>query len=411
MDRLSSYLLSAGVAAIGLNFSVGAAAADRVEHVATQTEPTLTYAQAVREAEQQHGPHSETVIAPLVALADALARSGHHKDAVPPLQRAIAIMRSQYGVFDVRQQDALKALANSLVAIDRVSEAQEQLIYRAHVAEKTYGEGSPKIIPVLCDLGDFFSETGKAPEAHVTFNAALSIVGAGDSMTDPIIVEPLRGIARTYMRKMSYPEAWLRPRSPPGCFNLGQECRPPFPHDSDGHLIVEPRELNPEGERALQRALQIVHADPSASTPQTRIETLLQMGDWHQINKSPREALPYYQRAWQLIHTTPDLPDSVTNALNVPLRVYYPTPAIVAHVPMQAAEVRSHYVQVEFSIAADGSVSGARIVDHDTRDRYARDVLQAVRASRFRPRFIDGQAVATPRIAYREVFFTAKPRK
>ena len=58
-----------------------------------------------------------------------------------------------------------------------------------------------------------------------------------------------------------------------------------------------------EGEDALQRALRILDADPSATTPETRIETLIQMGDWYQIKKSPREALPYYQRAWQLIRT------------------------------------------------------------------------------------------------------------
>lgn len=407
-----SYLLSAAVAALALSFSSYAAAGERVEHVSTETEPSVAaYVQAVRAAEQRYGAQSEQVVAPLVALGNALARSGHHEEAVPLLQRAVTIMRSQYGMFDVRQQDALKALANSLIAIDRVSEAQDLMIYRARVAEKTYGEGNPKIIAPLCDLGDFFSETGKTPEAHMTFNAALSIVGAGDAMTDPIIVEPLRGIARAYMRRMSYPEGWLRPRSPSGCFVLGQECRPPYPHDSDGHLIVEPRELNPEGERALQRALQILQADPSASTPETRIETLLQMGDWYQIRKSPREAQPYYQRAWQLIHTTPGLSDSVTNALNIPLRVYYPTPEIVAHVPARAEEVRSHYVQVEFTIDADGSVSDARIVGHDTRDRYARDVLDAVRESRFRPKFVDGQAVAAPRITYREVFWTGKPRE
>ena len=46
-------------------------------------------------------------------------------------------------------------------------------------------------------------------------------------------------------------------------------------------------------------------------TPATRIETLLQMGDWYQIKKSPREALSYYQRAWQLMRATPGLPEAV----------------------------------------------------------------------------------------------------
>jgi tetratricopeptide (TPR) repeat protein len=357
MDR--SHPLTAAVAAIALCLAICAAAAERGEHAQTQTE-----------------------LSALLDQASALAGSGHHEEAIPVLQRAVTIMRSQYGVFDLRQQDTLKALASSLTAVGRVSEAQDFMIYRAHVAEKTYGEGSPKIIPALCDLGDFFSETGKAPEAQMTFNVALNIVGAGDVLTDPIIVEPLRGLARTYMRRMSYPEAWLP--------------------------VAARGRLQREGEDALKRALRILDSDPSATTPETRIETLIQMGDWQQIKKSPREALAFYQRAWQLIRTTPDLSRAVSTALNVPVRVYYPTPGIVAHVPMQPEEARSHYVQVDFTVAADGSVTDARIVGHDTRDRYAHDILDAVRRSRFRPKFIEGEAVAAPGITYREVFRTGK---
>jgi TonB family protein len=360
MDRRYSYLLSAAVAASALSLSICAAAAEGVEHA-----------------------RSEQVLAPLLAQADALAQSGHHEEAVPLLQRAVTIMRSQYGVWDLRQQDTLKALANSLTAIDRVSEAQDLMIYRTLLAEKNYGEGNPKVIPALCDLGDFFSETGKAPEARMTFNVALNIVGTTDSLMDPIIVEPLRGIARTYMRMMSYPDTWL------------------MPVWMRGHV-------RREGEDALKKALRILDADPSTTAPQTRIETLIQMGDWYQIKKSPPEALRYYQRAWQIIRTTSGLPSSVSTALNVPVRVYYPTPGIVAHVPAQAKEAQSHYVQVEFTVAADGSVTDARIVDHDTRDRYAHDILDAVRASRFRPKFVDGQAVAAPGITYREIFRTGK---
>jgi TonB family protein len=157
--------------------------------------------------------------------------------------------------------------------------------------------------------------------------------------------------------------------------------------------------------------LRIVESDPD-SPAQTRIETLIQMGDLYQIKKSPREALTYYERAWQLIRTTQNLPESAATALNVPVRVYYPTPQIVANVPKQvtAVDTQSHYVQMEFTVAADGSVRDARILDQDTRDRYARDILKAVRDSRFRPKFVEGQPVAATGIMYREVFWTGKPR-
>jgi TonB family protein len=93
------------------------------------------------------------------------------------------------------------------------------------------------------------------------------------------------------------------------------------------------------------------------------------------------------------------------------VRVYYPTPQIVVEIPAGSAEeTRSNYVQVEFTVAADGSVQDARIVDHDTRTQYAQEIFDAVRAARFRPKFIEGQAVAATGITYREVFWTRKPR-
>jgi tetratricopeptide (TPR) repeat protein len=470
MDRSHPSLLPVAVTAVALWFSICGAAAP-VEHVRTPNEPAppaadpssgaaiegalarvnaarssadavplaleealtalgdaylkasqyapaeAAYAEAVRSAEQQGGPETQRVLAPLTGLGTTRARAGHHHDAVPLLQRAVAITRAQFGMFDLRQQNVLEILAGSLTALGRQPEAQDAMVYRVRVAEKTYGAGNPKVIPWLCDLGNWFADIGKTPEARMTFYTALNIVGTTESLNAPIIVEPLRGIARAWMLRSSYPDLWrMPPRStlcPPPLLNpAGSPGCAPTRRDNIGRLYVEPRTLNQEGEDALKHALRIVEMDP-ASPPQMRIETLIQMGDLYQIKESPREALTYYERAWQLIRTTPNLPESAAATLNVPLRVYYPTPQIIAHVPALAAPVdtESHYVQTEFTVAADGSVRDARIVDHDTRDRYAHDVLKAVRNSRFRPKFVDGQPVAATGITYREVFWTAKPRE
>jgi tetratricopeptide (TPR) repeat protein len=376
------------------------------------------YAEAVRSAEGHGGRETERVLAPLTGLGTTLAKAGHHHDAVPLLQRAVAITRAQLGVFDMRQQEVLETLAGSLTALGQKTEAQDAMVYRVRIAEKTYGEGNPKVIPWLCDLGNWFADIGKTPEARMSFYTALNIVGTTESLNVPIIVEPLRGIARAWMLRPSYPDEWrMPPRSkmcpaPPVLEAAGSPACVPPRRDNLGRLYVEPRTLHQEGEDALKHALRILEMDPD-SPPQTLIETLIQMGDWYQIKKSPLEALTYYERAWQLIRTTPKLPDSTTTALNVPVRVYYPTPQIAANVPKQVAAVdtTSHYVQMEFSVAADGSVRDARIVDHDTTDRWARDILKAVRDSRFRPKFVDGHAVAATGIRYREVFWTAKPRE
>jgi tetratricopeptide (TPR) repeat protein len=423
MGRPHPYPLKAAVAAIAVCFTICTAAAEPEDALTVAGDAALkaneyaaaeaAYTEALQLAEQQAGPDSERVLAPLLGLGHTLAGSGHHHEAVTRLQRALTIERAKYGLFDVHQQATLKTLAESLTALDRMPEAQDLMIYRVRVAEKAYGEGDPKVVPLMCDLGDWFAETGKAPEARMTFGVALNIVTSKRSVHDLLIVEPLRGIARTYMRRQSYPEAWLYPPSPPLCSapveNPSQDpallC---FRMDAKGQRIVGARKLAPEGEHALQRALRILEADLGAPI-QARIETLIQLGDWYQIAKSPREALSYYQRALQLIRTTPDLSSSADTRLDVPVRLYYPTPQIVAHTPA-TPETQSHHVQIEFTVTADGSVSEARVVDHDTRDRYVDDILDAMRAARFRPKFIDGQAVAAPGMSYREVFWTAKSR-
>jgi TonB family protein len=86
------------------------------------------------------------------------------------------------------------------------------------------------------------------------------------------------------------------------------------------------------------------------------------------------------------------------------VRVFYPTPNIAAPRPVSATAARdAQFVEVEFDVDAAGGVSAARIVDHDTKQRFADQVLSAVRDARFRPKFVDGRPVATAAMSYREV--------
>src|SRR5262245_59128603 len=73
-----------------------------------------SYNEALQLAERHAGLESERVLAPLLGLSNTLAASGRHQQAVPRLQRALVIQRSQYGLFDLRQQATLKTLAASL---------------------------------------------------------------------------------------------------------------------------------------------------------------------------------------------------------------------------------------------------------------------------------------------------------
>src|SRR5688572_15694311 len=216
MDRPHPYALGAAVAAMGIGFTICVSAA-------TPSSNEAAYAEALQLAEQQGEPEGERALTALMGLGKARAEAGHHEEAIPVLQRALTITRTQYGLFDLRQQEVLKNLAASLTAVERAPEAQELMLYRVRTAEKNYGEGSPKVIPAVCDLGDWFSEAGMYLQARMAYHMALNIVGATGSLEAPIIVEPLRGIARTRMRAESDPQFELPRRPAPASYskNMG----------------------------------------------------------------------------------------------------------------------------------------------------------------------------------------------
>ena len=301
------------------------------------------YAEAMRSAEQHGERETQRVLAPLTGLGTTFARAGHHHDAIPLLQRAVAITRAQFGMFDLRQQDAARDVGR-----------------QPHCARSPAGSAGPHDLQGARRREDV---RRRQPEGHSMAVRPGQLVrghwqdarsshdfsgGPQHRWHDGHLEcadhrrAPARDRAGLHAPRSSYPDSWRKPPYPTlGCglpyAVVPPECKNPAAFDAGG-FNIEPRTLNQEGENALKHALRILDSDPG-SAAQTRIETLIQMGDWYQIKKSPREALTYYERAWQLIRTTPNLPDSAATALNVPLRVYYPTPQIVAHVPILTAAV------------------------------------------------------------------------
>src|ERR1044072_7863528 len=96
MDRRPHrYAIKAAVAAIPIAFTLCANAVAGAEQAS---------AHASLQADQSSSAEA--------AYADALklAQAGHNEEAIPLLQRALTITRTQYGLFDLRQQDVLKSL-------------------------------------------------------------------------------------------------------------------------------------------------------------------------------------------------------------------------------------------------------------------------------------------------------------
>jgi tetratricopeptide (TPR) repeat protein len=366
--------------------------------------------EALQLVDQHAGPGSPKLLDPLRGLGYTLAAAGRHKEAIPPLERALLINRRSYGLYDIGQQNVLRQLAGSLVKVGRGPEAERHIGYLIQLGERVYGKRDPRQVPILIFAGSWYADNADFLSARAIFRHALGLVEQKLGPNDLAAVDPLRALANTYTQELYFSTLGFRSQS-----------RERMPTDADGtsndSKPINPRYLNADGEKALDRAVKILEAQPP-SAHDTLLATLIQNGDWYQIKHQPERALPYYRRAAALSATLaaaappPAAGSSAPpepSVLSFPVRVYYPTPShATRNTTLPPEQVDERFVETTFTVTASGEVSAAKVTSASGTQREAADALTAIRASRYRPKFVNGEPVETTGMTNREVFRTRK---
>lgn len=365
------------------------------------------FVESVQTVEQHTGTASPKLLDPLRGLGYTLAAAGRHEEAVPPLERALLIDRRSYGLYDIGQQTMLRQLAESLSKLGRTSEAERHIMYLLQLSERVYGRRDPRQVPILCFVAGWRADAGDFIGARAIYRHALALVEQKLGEKDLAAVEPLRALAETYTQELYYSTLGLKTQS-----------RERMPTDADGvsneTKPINPRYLGNEGEKVLERALKILEGQPP-SAHDTLVETLIQTGDWYQIKHVPEKALAYYRRAAALSATLNGAKAATATAaaepapLSFPVRIYYPSPSRVSRTALLPADqVDERFVEVQFTVTGLGEVSDAKMTGASGTPREISETLSAIRAARFRPKFINGEPVETTGMTNREVFRTRK---
>jgi tetratricopeptide (TPR) repeat protein len=344
----------------------------------------VTYAEALALVEANSGSMSSNLLEPLEGMGLTLAASDQHDKAIPYLDRALLISHRNYGLFDLSQQPLLRQLAASLARTGRLQEAERQMQYLQRVGERAYGRRDPRMVPIMLLVGDWYADVGEFTPARLIYRDAIDIVDRKLGTSDLAAVEPLRHLAESYTQEIEYSTRGL----------ATDRSRPPTDADGSSNEFksLNPRYIDSDGEKALERALKILESQPNAPR-RIVMETLVQTGDWFQIKAQSDKALTYYRRAAALATEDQGDGQSEPAILSFPVRVYYPAPIMVSRnalLPPDQAEEK--YVQVEFTVTHDGDVANAKVI----------------RGARFRPKFVNGEPVETPGVTQREVFKVRK---
>lgn len=371
------------------------------------------YTESLQSVERYAGAASPKTLDPLRGLGYTLAAGNRHKEAVAPLERALLIDRRSYGLYDIGQQNVLRQLAESLVKTGRTADAERHVTYLIQLGERAYGRNDPRQVPILCFAADWHADIGDFIGARAIYRRAIQLVDQKLGPNDPAAVDPLRALAGTFTQEVYYSTLGLRTQTAE---------RMPIDADGNGEVKqINPKYLNAEGEKALDRAVKILELQPP-SAHDTLVAVLIQAGDWYQIKHVPEKALPYYRRAAALNATLASAAATATSdagataatepgPLSFPVRLYYPVPSRTGRIAtstLPADQVDERFVEVQFTVTDEGEVSDARITGSSGTARETADALSAIRAARFRPKFVNGEPVATTGMTNREVFRTRK---
>lgn len=343
---------------------------------------------------------SDKLLEPLRGLGYTLTYAGRHAAAIPILERALVVSRRANGLFNLNQQGLLRQLAMCFVKTGDFAGAAQQMQYLLRVGQHAYGDDDARMSSIFDVIGDFYLQAGSVTTAREAYNQSLHVVerklGKGHLGT----VEPLRAYAETYRR-----ELYLSYYGVPLTLEQRADAGKSEPKS------LNPRYLNAEGERALKRALKTLDAHSERSAAQL-FATLLDLGDWYTIKDQVDEAMPYYRRAVGLLdQIEPEQREACRAKVSFPAQVFYPVPQLATRNLNRADDaVDERFVHVVFTVKADGTVVNESVVEQDASSRQAAETLAAIRASRYRPKFVEGEPVDTADVSIRQIFRQRKDR-
>jgi tetratricopeptide (TPR) repeat protein len=357
------------------------------------------YMEALQLTEKYSDRSSARLIDPLRGLGYTLAAEGKHEKAIPYMDRALLVSRRSIGLFDVSQQGLLRQLATSLATIGEPVDGEKHMQYLLRMGEHVYGKNDARMVPLHCIVARWYMDVAQMDQARHAFRDALDVAEESGGRNDILIVEPLRGLARTFTEEITLTGLGIDTR---------KERLTSQPDESlnDTTEPYNPRYIPMEGERALLRAIKALDANPKASAGQL-VETLVQTGDWYLLKMQPSRAMPYYARAASIIDAKPDDKDlgPAATLLSFPAQVYYQPPQLaLRNKLLPPNQITERFVQVGFTVEPDGTIKDPRLIDKDGSERQASQTLDAIKDARYRPKFVNGQPVETQAVSFRQIF-------
>ncbi|MCF7981178.1 MAG: energy transducer TonB [Pseudomonadales bacterium] len=378
-------------------------------------EPTLpfhgsveTYKKTIIAIENEYGVYDSRLSEQLMGLGLAYQNQGEHKSAIGSFKRAAHINRINHGLYSLSQGPMLRHLVESYSADNDWKNAndKQQLLYE--LERRNYGDDNPKLLATLSEMVEWHldafqrgSNITHLLRAWELNQHAISIIetnfGPDDLQLDDALV---RQVSTSY----HLAEYQMSISAPTNYFNPSQKTttsltQPNIPEqDQRFHSMLSPYR---DGKTALLRRVELYKKNPQG-TSNDQAEALVKLGDWYFYFNKRESAIKTYQEAEKILATTDNSGERIERVFGKPHPLIFDADRFQSE--ERDKQKQQGYVEAKFDITPGGRARDVRILESEPPDMMDSLVQQSIKATRYRPRIIDGKPVLTKGVIYRHIF-------
>jgi TonB family protein len=305
------------------------------------------------------GPYHENVITPLVGLGINYRMRGEPFEAVAVFEEARSVNRRVHGLLNEDQVDIIDHLSNAMLDMQRYGEADRLQLEALQLRERIYGEDSMEVLPAIYKFAEWLRSAYRFDEERGQYLRAMSIIRENEAESSPAMIRALRETGNSF-RVQKYPEG--------------------------------------RGISALRRALEIAEAQPERDNL-VLAEILVDIGDWNTAFSKVGPTGDEYRRAWELLGTVADGARLRHQWFSEPDYVLRENPSNRGITSANEEGAVPGNVLVRFDVTAEGRTVNVQVVESVPPGLKDDSTARAINRSRFRPRMIDGELVATEGLA------------
>jgi hypothetical protein len=356
--------------------------------VYTISQEEQAYTRAIEAIESSGGAYAPELSEPLLSLALTLQSQGRHTQAIALFRRGIHLTRVNEGLYCAQQVPLLQGEIASHLAIQDYAMADERqdYLYRVQMRSSAAGDALTDALMQQAQWQYAAYQLGLGAHGYLRllnmtefYRQALRNATAGEEEgeTSVKLLAPLQGMLETQYLIAGY--VWQESDRP-----FGEDDRP-----SDALL-----QFNAYRAQSYRQGNNIIEA--IARIQRNVAQTQVMLGDWRLWNGRTKSAWQAYQKAEAELAGEDDAQVQLQKIFGQPIAL----PDIAGLTPLPpAVDPKEAEIVLEFTVDAKGKVQDLeRIDDNDDHNKQAKQLMNRLRKTTFRPRFADGQPQETEKM-------------